>query len=63
MERVNGFTKVLKEIQSEAGKFQTHLLKGATNKAHESRICCANSNFSSIHMNLNQCNYLFEDLR
>lgn len=63
MKRVNGFTKVLKEIHSEAGKFQTHLPRGATNKAHKSRVHCVNSNFSSIHTNLNQCNYLSEDLR
>lgn len=62
MERVNGFTKVLAEILSEARKFQIPLPKGTANKEYKSRLPCATSNSSNVHMNLNQCHTLFEIL-
>lgn len=62
MERVNGFTEVLAEILSEARKFQIPLPKGTANKEYKLRLPRAISNFSSVHMNLNQCHSAFEIL-
>lgn len=58
----NSFTKVLTEILCEARKFQSHLPKGTTNREYKSRVPCATLNFSSVHMNVSQCNCLFEKL-
>lgn len=62
MERVNGFTKLRTEILSEARKLQIPLPKGTANKEQKSRVLFATSNFSTVHMNLNQCNSHFEIL-